>query len=218
MALFDKSLRFGGHAAMYLVVGFGFFGLLQAIAHSPVWSEKGAAWIQAIGSIAAILSTLYVMKRQAAESLRLVTVSDRMALGRRLQALEALVELAHDMSLTIEKHTEPIADYWDYFFTVVSVSRIEFVLSALKAVPLHTLESYKLVRGVHELIIQLEKLVPLAAAHAEAGDVHYEFEGEQKRRAKYVCKMLGEARDQIRAAIRELGHELVAAETTEELE
>lgn len=77
---------------------------------------------------------------------------------------------------------------------------------ALSAVPLHTLESYKLVVGIHEMIINLEKLEPLVIIHEAARDVHYIFEGDDKSQAKYLCKKIRNARESVREAIVELGH------------
>lgn len=192
--------------AITILICVGTFAAVEIIAKSPLWSEKGAAWIQAVGSVAAIVAAIYVLNKQGEQARRLAVDSDNLALSRRLAALEALVERGFEMAKTVEVHTEPIASYWNYFFTVVRLDQLRFMRDALSAVPLHTLESYKLVVGVHEMIINLEKLEPLVIIHEAAGNVHYIFEGDNKARAKYICKKIREARERVREAIVELGH------------
>lgn len=195
-----------GLITIAMLICIGIFALFELIAKSPIWSDKGAAWIQAIGSIAAILAAIYILREQGEQARNLATINDSRALARKLSALEALIERGFEMAKTVEVHTEPIADYWDYFFTVVSLDQLRFMRDALSAVPLHSLESYKLVVGVHDMIINLEKLEPLVIIHEASGDVHYVFEGDNRAQAKYIFKKVSEAKECVRAAIIELGH------------
>lgn len=202
----DALVALAGLLVICLVICLGIFAGIELIAKSPIWSEKGAAWVQAIGSIAAIFCAIYVLKRQGEQAAKLAKDTDSLGLARRLAAIEALVERAYEMAKTVEVHTEPVNNYWDYFFSVVQLDQLKFMRGALSTVPLYTLESYNLVAGVHEMIIGLERLEPLVVIHEAAGDVHYVFEGDDAARAKYVCKKIREARNLVRAAILEMGH------------
>lgn len=189
-----------------MLICLGTFAAVEFIAKSPLWSEIGAAWIQAVGSVVAIVAAIYVLKKQGEQARKLVVDADNLALSRRLAALEALVERGCEMAKTVEVHTEPITSFWNYLFTLVRLDQLRFMREALSAVPLHTLESYKLVVGIHELIINLEKLEPLVIIHEAAGNVHYIFEGDDKAQAKLICKKIRKARESVREAIVELGH------------
>lgn len=189
-----------------MVICIGAFVAVELVAKSPLWSEKGAAWVQAIGSVAAIIAAIYVLKKQGEQARELAVEVDDLALSRKLAALEALVERGFEMAKTVEVHTEPISNFWDYCFTVVRLDQLRYMRSALSAIPLHTLESYKLVVNVHELIINLEALEPLVVIHEAAGAVHYAFEGDDKAQAKFICKKIRMARENVHSAILELGH------------
>lgn len=59
----DDVYRAIGVILVALVALFGAFALIQFISVSPLWSEQGAAWIQAIGSVAAIwIAVLFWMR------------------------------------------------------------------------------------------------------------------------------------------------------------
>lgn len=193
-----------------LVIGLGIFAAIEFLAKSPIWSDNGAAWVQAIGAIAAIFCAIYIMKRQGEQAMKLAQEMDSRAVARRLAALEALIERGFAMARTVEVHTDPIASYWDFFFSVVRIDQLRFMRDALKEIPLHTLESYDLVVGVHEMIIGLERLEPLVIIHEAAGNVHYVFEGNDRLRAKNICAKIHEARDLVRKAITEMGHSPIA--------
>lgn len=111
----EKTLHSAGTMVVYLTVGFGVFALIEFISRSPLWSEKGAAWVQAIGSILAIGSAVFIMKRQSEHAERLAIEMDSRTLGRRLAALDALVGRALKISENVEVHIEGVADYDEYF-------------------------------------------------------------------------------------------------------
>lgn len=165
-------------------------------------SSDLAAMVQAVGSVAAIFTAIFVMWWQSERAADIV----RREIARRLAVTEALVERGFQMSILVEKHTQPIDNYYDYCFSVIDPVNIESTLIALKSLPLHTLDSFDIVVGVQNMIVWLEKLEPLVAIHMSKNDVHYVFEGDALSSATYVCKNIKAARDLVRAAISELGY------------
>ncbi len=126
--------------------------------------------------------------------------------ARRIATTEAIVEKAYEVSHILDVHTEPIVNHWDYNFSVVNLEHMDAALGALKSIPFHTLESYDMVVGVHDLTLALSALVPYAEFHSKSGDVHYTFEGDDKSQVKYYCDQVKKARDLVRTSIVELGH------------
>ena len=165
-----------------------------------------SGWVQAIGSVSALGVAIYVMSRQNAHAARLAADTDKRILMRRAASLEALIDRGYEMSQSLEKHAEGISSFYDYFFTLVHPEEIEAITHALKEIPLYTLESYKLVIGIHELTINLDRLEPYVLIHQTSGDVHYKFEDEDASQVKYICGKIREARDKVNAGFKDLGH------------
>lgn len=201
-----SSLHAAGTMLVFVVAGIGLCALIKLISLSPLWSSEGAAWVQAVGSIGAIIAAVMIMKHQSEEARKLAIETDARALGRRLAALEALIDQGFKMAQSVEKHANGIRSFYDYFFTLVRPEEIEAITQALKGIPLYTLESYKLVMGVHEMILGLDELEPYVLIHKTSGDVHYHFEGEDKSQVEFICKKIKEARDTAVEGIRELGY------------
>lgn len=65
---------------------------------------------------------------------------------------------------------------------------------------------YKLVTGIHEMTIRLEELEPFVLLHSKAGDVHYQFEAQDKAQVEFIFKMIHEAREKAIEGISELGY------------
>lgn len=164
------------------------------------------AWVQAIGSILAVFSAVYIMKRQSEHATTLAAQLEKQGTARRLASIEAIVEHGYQISTIVGKHTEPISNYFDYYFAVVDPVQIQAAMNALKAIPLHTLESYNMVFGVQEMVVALNKLEPFSEKHLNSNNIHYTFEGEDISQVNYICKKVKEARDMVRASIIELGH------------
>lgn len=93
------------------------------------------------------------------------------------------------------------------------MNELDSIVGALKIIPLHALESYDLVVGVHDMINGLERLRPFVVLHETKCDVHYTFEGDDKLQVIYYCKRIAEARVLVTSSIRELGHTSVDPST-----
>lgn len=169
-------------------------------------SSEWAAWVQAVGSIGAIVGAVVLMKRQNDAAATLAVTMESRALGRRIAAIEGIVENCYEISEILQVHTKPINSYFDYFFSTFSPDDLESALGALMAVPVHTLESYKMVRAAQDLAHTLRRLQPYAEIHASMKDVHYTFGGNDATTVNYLCKKVREARALFQESIIELGH------------
>ena len=56
-----------GGVVIGLVILLGTLAGFQMLSTSPLWSESGAAWVQAVGSIAAIVGAVWISKREQFE-------------------------------------------------------------------------------------------------------------------------------------------------------
>jgi hypothetical protein len=203
----EKSpLHAAGTMLVFVVAGIGLCALVKLISLSPLWSTEGAAWVQAIGSIGAIIAAIVIMKYQSEEARKLAIETDARALSRRLAALEALIDQGYLMAQSVEKHASGIRSFYDYFFTLVRPEEIEAIIQSLKSIPLYTLESYKLVSGIHEMTLRLDQLEPFVVIHANSGDVHYHFEGEDKSQVEFIFRKIKEAREKALEGMSELGY------------
>ena len=216
MAAREKVSNAAATLVLFLIIAFGSFALIEFISRSPLWSDVGAAWIQAIGSIAAIIAAVMIMKHQSEDARDLAIATDARSLGRRLAALEALAERGYQMSRSVAIHAKGVSSFFDYLFTLVRPEHIEAITHALKEIPLYTLESEKLVIGIHEMIIGLDSLEPYVLIHSTSNDVHYRFEANDASQVEYICKKIREAFAMVVDGIRDLGHIPVSASLNEE--
>ncbi|WP_175016925.1 hypothetical protein [Massilia sp. YMA4] len=61
----DDVYKVIGGILVTVVAMYGCFALIQFVAQSPLWTAEGAAWVQAFGSIAAILTAFWIGHRDA---------------------------------------------------------------------------------------------------------------------------------------------------------
>lgn len=204
-----KTIHAAGTMVIFLIIAIGGLALIEILSRSPLWSSEGAAWIQALGSVAAIVAAILIMKRQSEDARQLAIDTDARALGRRLAALEALAERGYQMSRSVEIHADGVSSFWDYCFTLVRPEHIDAIKHALKEIPLYTLESPKLVIGIHEMILGLEGLEPYVLIHSTSNDVHYHFDEADASQVRYICKKITKARTMVADGVKDLGHETI---------
>jgi hypothetical protein len=169
-----------------------------------------AAWVQAVGSIGAIGGAVYVMDRQSEAAAKLAVDTEHRAMARRLSAIEGIVEHAFHLSMLVGAHTKPIEDFYSYFFSYVDPADLEAALASLHAIPVHTLESYKMVAAVQDMSLGVHKLVPYARVGYSTGDVHYQFSDDDALGVNFLCTRIKEARQMYRDSVIELGHTLAS--------
>lgn len=183
--------------------------MVVILACTYAWPEDRfgmAAWVQAIGSVGAIIGAVLVMKWQSQEAAQLAQKMDDRALARRLSAVESIVEHAYNLSEVLRVRTQPVNDYHDYFFSNVSPEDIDTALNALSEIPLHTLESFKMVRAVQQIRQKLQRLQPYVESFWTSKDPDFTFEGHDAEMVSYRCKQIRYARELFRESIIELGH------------
>lgn len=119
--------------------------------------SDAAAWVQAVGSIAALGVAIYIMSRQNLHSAKLVSDADRRATLRRANAVYALMENSHHRIMCISKwamvkpDTQAAVEKADNNFTAAKDMLVE-IKTTLKAVPLHDLGSYEMAAAVNAML------------------------------------------------------------------
>ena len=168
--------------ALYATVVF-FLGFVCIFIGNKYGLDKTTwpAWVQAFGSIATFIGAIYIMNRQGQLNAELAKKLRFEEMGRRLEVIEALIEGAYEVARVMETHTQPLGNFWDYMFSVLDPQKGRSAVNSLKAIPLHTMDSYNLVISISDMIDALEKLEPLIVFHSAQNNVHYVFEDEQKK-------------------------------------
>ncbi|WP_124920697.1 hypothetical protein [Burkholderia sp. Bp9099] len=121
-----------------------------------------ASWMQAIGSVAAIIGAYWVAERQGRAGRLLAMEMDKIAQRRQYEAYRAIVEngskRACDLKeLAVGAKADVFAIYWQNTERVYGDA-----ISALTEIPLHSLGSYKAVNavvGMKDALIALREVV-----------------------------------------------------------
>lgn len=183
---------------------FGIVVMMLLIFFPNMQSQDAAAWVQAFGAIVGLALAVLIMHLQGGSAKR----SEALLLGRRLDALAALVERADKEVENMRVHEAGPSNWSDFLFSTINVDAMDTIGHALKAIPLHELPSYEIVVGVHEMIMGLDRLRPVAVRHNEGNDVHAVFTGDDLATVKYRARKMAEAKEMILKSIKSLGHEL----------
>lgn len=127
-----------------------------------------AAWVQAIGSIGAIIAAIFVMKSQSESASRLMIASDRRALQRRTNSVGAIIERANTQAALAAdrlqgvgcEKKEPAPDDLNGFERdrAIVLSALEFffrgepqfseIIAIIDEIPVHDLGSRKMVEAL----------------------------------------------------------------------
>lgn len=113
-----------------------------------------AAWVQAIGSIAALLVAIFVMKRQNKHATELLIDADKRALLRRANAVGAVLDRAYtqlpqicnQIILGLAAQNE---DFVKASLTT-AVHMVKELQIAIRSIPAHELGSYEMVSGLYK--------------------------------------------------------------------
>lgn len=165
-----------------------------------------AAWVQGIGSIAAVYTALLVMNRQNENARKLAVEVEAKNVLRRLRVIQVFVEKAHEVAKKIEIHTEPIGNAWDYFFTTFRAEELHISIQTLKQIPLHSIDLPIVALNTQNTLYWMNEFIPLVEKFEEQNDVHYTFQGDDKGAVLYIFKHVEEARTAIADAIYEFEH------------
>lgn len=148
-----------------LITAFG--ALAYCIWHKTPWSlvdmTLAAYWVQAFGSIAAILGSFWLVSKQNKAAIQLVANTDLRALKRKGESVAALVEYA---IFTMEKINTLLIhvinnDDEDAIETAFKVCRgkIEEAKRVLIAIPAHELGSYSMTVALHQVVGCLSEML-----------------------------------------------------------
>ncbi|WP_158301314.1 hypothetical protein [Janthinobacterium sp. BJB426] len=113
-------------------------------------------WVQAIGSIAALVVAIFVMTRQNSAATKLVNETDLRALQRRAKAVSALVDRAHlQLRSSIDEVQTEAESGTTHSLNMAchaGANILSQVRIALQQIPPYELGSYGMVDGLHQTI------------------------------------------------------------------
>jgi hypothetical protein len=117
------------------------YGLIQSIACKGIASSEAAGWVQAVGSIAAIIGAYYVGERQASANLANAIAMEEAASIERRDAYLAIAFAANDALEQIQKYFGKTTLNKLMFFTMYDARKIDDLIDAMGSVPLNELGS-----------------------------------------------------------------------------
>jgi hypothetical protein len=139
-------------------------------------ATEWASWVQAFGSIGAIMGAWFIGRAQSKSALeQALQLRDREHV-ERVRALFPIAARAFELVQDLEK--EPFDSYYQATY---SEGAFRTCLKAIAAIPLHELGSYGLVQGYMEMQQALEAAALAAAGRKELGQ--FNFAERQRRRA-----------------------------------
>lgn len=110
---------------------------------SGMTSSEVAAWVQAVGSIGAILSAVWISRRSADKALK-----------EKRKSIRAIAEAAHDFSIKVRDVVVEKDDYQEAFRLLhgfYNISRIDSLVKAINGIPMHELGSSEAVTAMLSL-------------------------------------------------------------------
>ncbi|NHZ94587.1 hypothetical protein [Massilia sp. CCM 8734] len=129
--------------------------------------EHWASWVQAVGSIAALVVAIYVMSRQNAHAARLIAQADSVALTRRANTVSVVVESAYWQIHACINHMQVAAANNDVADLQISLSSskhvCEVIRSSLTNIPIHDLGSADMATGVIHIDSTADIILALCA-------------------------------------------------------
>jgi hypothetical protein len=108
----SEFARIFGGVVVLLVILFGCLAFIQTLKNSPIWGGDGAAWVQAIGSIAAILGAVWIAREQTRRDQRkseIDEVRNELAASRILLTLLTLCNNLASASISAAADTDRVS-------------------------------------------------------------------------------------------------------------
>ncbi|KVG77196.1 hypothetical protein WJ99_13880 [Burkholderia ubonensis] len=127
------------------VAGLVFAGLSHNLIHQP---DGGAAWVQAIGSIAAIFCAIWIGERSAKHQTELAQNLREQQLAERRSSLKAVLDEVYVRFKRIEPSLNENGVFSFSAFAQVSEEHLERTLDLLGQVPIFDLDSGELTQAV----------------------------------------------------------------------
>lgn len=111
-------------------------------------SDAAASWVQAVGSIAAILGAFEISRRQGAKARQQAIEMVERANRQRIESVRAIVVHAEEQARAMAE-TIQVMPYEIFKMTMAApVLTLDEAAAALSAVPLHELGSYEAVSAI----------------------------------------------------------------------
>lgn len=145
-------IKYGGIALLLGVAGFTLaIGAMTLVfapktgAYAPTSSSDAASWIQAIGSILAIVGAFFVGKRQADDSRTLANETEKLRLRRRLAGMRTVVDtLLHTASVALDSiEEEQNVVKFELSWKPITLPDCHAALRAFEALPIHEFGSIR---------------------------------------------------------------------------
>lgn len=145
----QTAARYGGIALALALAGFvGAIGVLTLVfaprtgAYAPINSADAAAWIQAIGSIGAIIGAFLLGNKQAKDARTLaITMADLQKFEREKAYFQVIGLLFHATTNALNELNTRNLEAFHTLWAVVIENRCQGLLKAFDDLPLHELGS-----------------------------------------------------------------------------
>lgn len=135
-------------ADAFAVVLISFYGATSGLS-VPYDPSVIASWVQAVGSIAAIIGAFVVGRYQAEEQHKSATKVQDAALARRWLTVKALLDIVYQQCLDIEPSFDGESDFGNLAFVMhYDAQSFSQALGRVQAIPLFELDSEVLVSSV----------------------------------------------------------------------
>lgn len=157
-------MKFIERLTLTVLAVFGVFALHQVVAKylgihhwDGMKSADWAAWVQAVGSIAALVVAIYVMSQQNKNAVHMVVNADRRALQRRAAAVSVVVDRSNLVLVACANSLEAALKQADFtvhalFDFKTSRPAIAKALDRLEAIPIHELGSAEMAGAIDDLV------------------------------------------------------------------
>lgn len=148
-----------GLAGVVLIAAFG----ATSAGTQPYKPDLMAAWIQAVGSVAAIGGVIWTVERQAKDSLKTIATEAEVTLRQKRLAAQSIVDIAMDRAEQI-RETMKIQDVNEVrieLYRTYDRSILDGLVRALQGIPLHELGVSK---AAGELLLFTDQITFLAIA------------------------------------------------------
>lgn len=193
-----------------MVLLFLFLGLAIALDKQGMGSSEAAGWAQALGTVAAIASTFYVVQYQS-ERARLNAIEmDELNVERKHSALCAILDDAYEQCIRLKALFKDAEEAFGLlsFILVFDERAFDDSIANIERISLHELDSYEVVRAISRMrnrLLSIKGIVkyamdPTRDQHNDAPDWSVK---------KHAMDLIADAEAQYLIAMRALGGNFV---------
>ncbi|HVK94494.1 MAG TPA: hypothetical protein VM571_07175 [Noviherbaspirillum sp.] len=186
------------------------FGLYELVPWHKMDVSAWAAWVQAVGSIFAILVAIWVGHRQSEGARKQAHEMDMKAVSRRHDAIRAILDEAYAQCLRVAPEFAGGLSFHTLSFMFFNERSFDDAISTLEKIPLHELDSYELVSGISGL---RDRMISIKQVVIRAKDVKRNREEEPDSQLSSVGEdICEEAGVKYRVALAVLGGDPITEE------